>query len=144
MATCIHGTHWDGVSDFYCDQCVAGLKGLVGNFRFEFVPAETYVGATPVQQIVGADGLPAIKQEAAPLRPLDEVMAEHTLRWVDGSDAWTPAIEDAHPMRSGAHREYALATEMIKVRHSKGALIDLVAWLLGLIARGEKLPPEQP
>lgn len=45
-------------------------------------------------------------------------------------DQWSPEIEAAHPMKTGAHAEYAMALEMVGNRRSKGALVALVCWLL--------------
>jgi uncharacterized protein YfiM (DUF2279 family) len=67
--------------------------------------------------------------------------------WEDVDDEWTPAIKAAHPTRAtdaaAAHGRYGVAMRMVGNRHSKGALVELVAWLLGLIARGERLPPRK-
>ncbi len=52
------------------------------------------------------------------------------MSWDDVEDEWTPEIKAAHPTRSGAHDEYALAMKMVGNRHSKGELINLVTWLL--------------
>lgn len=48
----------------------------------------------------------------------------------DREDQWTPTINRAHPMRSGSHDAYQTAMEMVGHRHSKGALVALVNWLL--------------
>ncbi|MDA4132237.1 MAG: hypothetical protein OK454_03815 [Thaumarchaeota archaeon] len=34
MATCIHGTHWDGVSVFWCPQCATVASQSVAPFTF--------------------------------------------------------------------------------------------------------------
>lgn len=34
MATCIHGTHWDGVSPFWCPQCSTGVSKALAPFTF--------------------------------------------------------------------------------------------------------------
>lgn len=49
---------------------------------------------------------------------------------MDKPDRWTPLIEQAHPTVTGLHMPYELALAMVSNRHSKGALIDLVNWLL--------------
>lgn len=51
---------------------------------------------------------------------------------LDG-DAWIAeqaAIDAAYPTRSGRHDLYAEAIRMVGAKHSKGALVDLVNWLL--------------
>ncbi len=48
----------------------------------------------------------------------------------DKRDIWTPMIEASHPLRTGAHDAYAVAMEMVGNRNSKGALVDLVCWLV--------------
>jgi hypothetical protein len=50
--------------------------------------------------------------------------------WEDVDDEWTEEIKQAHPARSGTHDEYATAMRMVGHRHSKGALVALVTWLL--------------
>lgn len=54
-------------------------------------------------------------------------------------DAWTDkpipeddAIRAAHPTRTGRHDLYAEAMRLVGAKHSKGALVDLVNWLLSL------------
>lgn len=48
----------------------------------------------------------------------------------DKPDEWSPSIDAAHPMKSGAHDAYATAMKMVGNRKSKGALVELVCWLL--------------
>lgn len=50
--------------------------------------------------------------------------------WDDTEDEWTERIKAAHPSRSGSHEEYATAMRMVGNRRSKGALVELVNWLL--------------
>lgn len=45
------------------------------------------------------------------------------------------AIKAAHPTRTGRHDLYAEAMRMVGAKHSKGALVDLVNWLLYVRAR---------
>ena len=61
---------------------------------------------------------------------LEKLEAIHNAPWEDKDDEWTSAIHDAFPTRSGSHKEYAIARRMVGNRHGKGALIDLVNWLL--------------
>lgn len=51
-------------------------------------------------------------------------------QWGDSRDQWSARIDDAHPMNSGAHDAYFQAMKMVGNRNSKGALVDLVCWLL--------------
>jgi len=50
--------------------------------------------------------------------------------WLDREDEHTEAINAVHPLRTGNHALRATANEMVGNRHSKGALVDLVNWLL--------------
>ena len=50
--------------------------------------------------------------------------------WDDVEDRWSPAIDAAFPTRSGSHEEYGIALRMVRNRHSKGALVELVNRLL--------------
>lgn len=49
---------------------------------------------------------------------------------LDREDQWSADIAEAHPTRTGTHREYGVAMEMVGNRHSKHALVELVHWLL--------------
>lgn len=40
------------------------------------------------------------------------------------------AIAASHPLRSGRHDLYAEAMRLVGAKHSKGALVALVNWLL--------------
>lgn len=55
----------------------------------------------------------------------------------DRRDQWTPMIEASHPMKTGAHDAYATALEMVGNRHSKGALVQLVCWLVQRVDMAE-------
>jgi hypothetical protein len=50
--------------------------------------------------------------------------------WSDRDDEWSEAVKAAHPVRSESHATYATAMQMVGARHSKGALVALVNWLL--------------
>ena len=57
--------------------------------------------------------------------------ARHWQQDADREDEWTPLVMAAHPGVTGKnHEEYATAMRMIRTRHSKGALVSLVSWLL--------------
>jgi hypothetical protein len=51
-------------------------------------------------------------------------------KWQDSPTEHDDAISAAFPTRSGSHVQYAQAMEMVGTRHSKGALVALVNWLL--------------
>ena len=59
--------------------------------------------------------------------------------WGDREDEWSEAIDAAFPTRSGSHEEYAVAARMVGNRHSKGALIALVNWLLVENRKGKEV-----
>ena len=48
----------------------------------------------------------------------------------DRIDQWSERIAAAHAIETGDHKTYAVAREMVGNRHSKGALVELVNWLL--------------
>lgn len=48
----------------------------------------------------------------------------------DRRDEFSFLIDAAHPTNTDDHETYALAMKMVGNRHSKGALVDLVNWLL--------------
>ena len=56
----------------------------------------------------------------------------------DRRDRWTPMIEASHPTKTGAHDAYTTAMEMVGNRHSKGALVDLVCWLVQRVDDAEQ------
>ena len=60
--------------------------------------------------------------------------------WEDVRDQWSDAITAAHPTRSGSHDEYGVAMQMVGHRHSKGALVALVNWLLVRLKAAEDPP----
>lgn len=66
---------------------------------------------------------------------MTEKSAEHC---ADKPDAWSEQIAEAHPTRTGNHATYAKALEMVGNRHSKGALVELVNWLLSEIDYRDK------
>jgi len=51
-------------------------------------------------------------------------------RWGDKDDEWSARIAAAHPLQTGDAATYGVAMEMVGNRHSKGALVELVNWLL--------------
>jgi hypothetical protein len=62
----------------------------------------------------------------------DRVCAElaQWTTWDDVDDEYTAEIDAAFPTRSGSHYLYAIAMKMVGNRQSKGALVELVNWLL--------------
>jgi hypothetical protein len=76
-------------------------------------------------------------EDAALLRTQQPSMKEDAMStettgssWGDRSDEWSKRIAAAHPMETGDHVTYIKAMEMVGNRHSKGALVELVNWLL--------------
>lgn len=61
-----------------------------------------------------------------------EILAGLSAEWSeeDREDQHTKAIEAAHPLKTGDHRRYARALQMVGNRRGKYALVDLVNWLL--------------
>jgi hypothetical protein len=41
MATCIHGTHWDGVDAFWCPQCATVASKSTAPFTFSLCVPQT-------------------------------------------------------------------------------------------------------
>lgn len=48
-----------------------------------------------------------------------------------------PAIRDAHPLYTGRHDLYDEAMRLVGAKHSRGALVALVNWLLSRVAQLE-------
>lgn len=142
MAHCIHGTHWDGISPFYCDQCAVVNPGgspvlHVGTVTMANDPckcgkhmlqhwweAVTDAGneGTDFKRHSRTDCLTRTERDRARIKQVP---------WVDVKDEWNDAIKAAHPARTDSHHEeYATAMQMVGNRHSKGELVALVTWLL--------------
>lgn len=51
-------------------------------------------------------------------------------QWEDKPDELSEAIDACHPMKTKTHDLYAKANELVSNRHSKGALVGLVHYLL--------------
>jgi hypothetical protein len=56
--------------------------------------------------------------------------ADADCTWEDREDDLTPAIDAAHPMRTGDHATYERAVDLVGNRHSKQSLVALVNYLL--------------
>lgn len=56
--------------------------------------------------------------------------AQETVEWEDKEDEWSEVIAASHPLETKAFLEYETAMKMVGNRHSKGALVDLVCYLL--------------
>jgi len=50
--------------------------------------------------------------------------------WMDKYDEWSDEITQSHPLKTKSYLEYDIARKMVSNRNSKGALVDLVCWLL--------------
>ncbi len=73
---------------------------------------------------------PSMSDNTTGYRPAEVIAANLSDQWGDRRDEWSACIDKAHPMNSGAHDAYLKALEMVGNRHSKGALVSLVCWLL--------------
>lgn len=60
----------------------------------------------------------------------DAARPETTDRWADKPLPEDAEITAAHPLNSGRHDLYMEAMRLVGARHSKGALVELVTWLL--------------
>ena len=69
-------------------------------------------------------------------------MPEPVSPWEDVADEWTAAIQTAFPTRSESHDKYGIAMQMVGHRHSKGALVALVNWLLVEQGKAERTVAE--
>ena len=60
--------------------------------------------------------------------------------WSDEKDEWSELIKEAHPIHTGAHAEYEIASRMVGHRRSKVSLVELVNWLLvrSLVISGQR------
>lgn len=80
----------------------------------------------------------AIERAERAERALREEKSAASAEWGDRPIVEDDDIQDAHPVRSGRHGEYGLASYLVGAKRSKRALIDLVNWLLVRIADLEK------
>lgn len=91
----------------------------------------TGAGADPKCSMEFLSGIP--EEVRMTVNKMRALIAQHEAQqaaWDDKPDEWSAAIEAAHPIRSKAHDAYATAMKMVGNRRSKGALVDLVCWLL--------------
>jgi len=106
----------------YCGRCGAETASVFTRLRAELAEAraETWRQTTRLQTALE-------ERDAA-----RDALGEPTLvRLAD--DQPLPeddAIKAAHPMRSDRHDLYAEAMRLVGAKHSKGALVELVNWLL--------------
>jgi hypothetical protein len=75
------------------------------------------------------------KMSDNPLAALDRMIADARAEslsgpWDDKPDALTDAVEAAHPHHTKDFATYIEALELVSNRHSKGALVGLVNYLL--------------
>jgi hypothetical protein len=59
-----------------------------------------------------------------------EQPAQEPVAWEDKEDEWSEAIAASHPLQTKSFVEYEAAMKMVGNRKSKGALVDLVCYLL--------------
>jgi hypothetical protein len=75
--------------------------------------------------------LAAYRAQSARIAALE---AERGKPWNDREDEWSAAIEAAHPTKTQRFDLDDKARQMVSARHSKGALVALVNWLLAQLA----------
>lgn len=76
------------------------------------------------------------------LRAEVERLTALTAAWAPSGDETLPEdkqIASIHPTKSGDHDGYMEAMRLVGAKRSKGALVDLVHWLLTFKARAEKM-----
>lgn len=87
-------------------------------------------------------GLYSIQNETVSwLLALVKELDEKLTLWRSWDNKPTPEdalIQEAFPTRSGSHEQYAEAMRLVGARHSKGALVALVNWLLLRRGRAEQ------
>lgn len=84
----------------------------------------------------------ALRKRVAELEHVVKRQAEQLgAPWEDRPLPEDKAIYDAFPTRSGSHEAYVEAMRLVGARHSKGALVALVNWLLVELDRARKLSP---
>ena len=71
-----------------------------------------------------------IKSLATSLQEALEQPAQEPVAWEDKEDEWSEAIAASHPLQTKSFVEYESAMKMVGNRKSKGALVDLVCYLL--------------
>ena len=98
-----------------------------------YVVRRTFGPATMHETKAAADEHARTRSSGAgPLvgEPEEYVLVTDADLWRDKPDEWTESVKRAFPTRSGSHEQYAAAMQMVGNRHSKGALVALVNWLL--------------
>ena len=55
---------------------------------------------------------------------------QEPVAWTDKADEWSDEIALHHPFKTEAYKQWDTAMAMVGARHSKGALVELVCWLL--------------
>lgn len=55
----------------------------------------------------------------------------------DAPDEWSAQIDAAHPLRTKNYKAWDTAQKMVGHRRSKGALVELVCWLLQRVESAE-------
>lgn len=69
---------------------------------------------------------------------VDAYRAAPSSAWGDAPLPEDAAIKATHPTRTGRHDLYAEAMRLVGARHSKGALVELVNWLLVRVEEAER------
>lgn len=82
-----------------------------------------------------------LKKRIKTLRASMKVLVENLAgEWsaADGRDQYSEKIDAVSPLKTGQHRRYLRALQMVNPRKSKYAIIDLVNWLLTRAEEKEK------
>jgi hypothetical protein len=85
--------------------------------------------ALEAEQVCQEDSL--VRQNEVPAQEASEqASCEQPVAWEDKEDEWSEAIAASHPLQTKSFVEYEAAMKMVGNRKSKGALVDLVCYLL--------------
>ena len=107
-----------------------GCQHITSRVRAESVHAGMKVGerVSPTGDLWWCVGCGGLFADDVAMKPL--ALPTATGPWDDADDEWSDRIKAAHPTRNGSHETYATAMRMVGARRSKGALVELVNWLL--------------
>lgn len=85
--------------------------------------------ARPIEKVIIREAIAQLRTQPAP------VAAEPAEEWEDRPDDLSEAVRAAHPCITKDYATYSRAMELVGNRHSKGALVNLVCYLLREAAR---------
>lgn len=108
-------------------EWVQFLKARSDNGQHMQIPSELSAGAC-FDLAVELEKFIAATEESLCIS--DAAATQEPDHWNDRDDQWTEEIKASHPVKTKAYHHYDTAMKMVGARHSKGALVDLVCWLL--------------